>query len=81
MPRIAGVAAQKNTKGEITHLTIDVKKHKEFVAPILAQLGVKEKTQFEKDWERGITPEELRQNLHKRIKELWRSNCSTRNRR
>jgi hypothetical protein len=73
MPRIAGVATQKNTKGEITHITIDVKKHKEFVAPLLAQLGgVKEKTKFEKDWERGITPEELRQNLHKRIKELWK---------
>jgi hypothetical protein len=72
MPRIAGVATQKNTKGEITHLTIDVKKHKEFVAPLLAQLRVKEKTKFEKDWERGITPEELRQNLHKRIKELWK---------
>jgi hypothetical protein len=72
MPRIAGVATQKNTKGEITHITIDVNKHKEFVAPLLAQLGVKEKTKFEKDWERGITPEELRQNLHKRIKELWK---------
>ncbi len=57
MPRIAGVATQKNTKGEITHITIDVKKHKEFVAPMLAQLGVKEKTKFEKDWERGISIE------------------------
>ncbi len=60
MPRIAGVATQKNTKGEITHITIDVKKHKEFVAPMLAQLGVKEKTKFEKDWERGISIEEAR---------------------
>jgi hypothetical protein len=72
MPRIAGVATQKNTKGEITHLTINVKKHKDFVAPMLAQLGAKEKTKFEKDWERGITPEELRQNLHKRIEEIWK---------
>ncbi len=72
MARIAGVATQKNTKGEITHLTIDVKKHKEFVAPLLAQLGAKEKSKFEKNWERGITPEELRQNLHKRIKHLWK---------
>ena len=72
MPRIAGVATQKNTKGEITHLTIDVKKHKNIVAPLLEQLGVKPKSKFEADWERGITLEEFRKNLHKRTKELWK---------
>lgn len=72
MPRIAGVAAQKNTKGEITHLTIDVKKHKDFVAPLLEQLSAKPKDKFEADWERGITLEEARTNLHRRIKELWK---------
>ena len=72
MPRIAGVATQKNTKGEITHLTIDVKKHKDIVAPLLEQLGVKTKSKFEEDWEGGITLEEARTNLHRRIKELWK---------
>jgi hypothetical protein len=72
MPRIAGVATQKNTKGEITHLTIDVKKHKEFVAPMLAQLSVKEKTKFEKDWERGISIEEARKNTHDFIRKMWK---------
>jgi len=72
MPRIAGVATQKNTKGEITHLTIDVKMHKDIVAPLLEQLGAKPKSKFEEDWERGITLEEFRKNLHKRTKELWK---------
>ena len=72
MPRIAGVATQKNTKGEITHLTIDVQKHKDIVAPLMEQLAVKAKSKFEKDWERGITLEEARANLHGRIKELWK---------
>ena len=72
MPRIAGVATQKNSKGEITHLTIDVKKHKDIVAPLLEQLGVKTTSKFEKDWERGITLEEFRKNMHKRTKELWK---------
>ena len=72
MPRIAGVATQKNTKGEITHLTIDVKKHKDIVAPLLEQLGVKTKSKFEEDWERGVSLEEVRVNLHRRIKELWK---------
>ena len=72
MPRIAGVATQKNTKGEITHLTIDVKKHKDIVAPLLEQLGVTVKSKFEEDWERGVSLEEVRKNLHKRMKELWK---------
>ena len=72
MPRIAGVATQKNTKGEITHLTIEVKKHKDLVAPLLEQLGVKTTSKFEEDWERGITLEEFRKNLHKRTNELWK---------
>ena len=72
MPRIAGVATQKNTKGEITHLTINVKMHKEIVAPLLAQLGVKTTSKFEEDWQRGISLEEFRKNLHNRTKELWK---------
>jgi hypothetical protein len=72
MPRIAGVDTQKNTKGEITHLTIDVKKHKEFVVPMLAQLGVKEKTKFEKDWERGISIEEARKRSLNFIDKMWK---------
>ena len=72
MPRIAGVATQKNTKGEITHLTIDVKKHKDIVAPLMEQLAVKATSKFEEDWERGMTLEEARANLHGRIKELWK---------
>lgn len=72
MPRIAGVATQKNTKGEITHLTIDVKKHKDIVAPLLEQLGEKVKTKFDEDWERGITLEEARKNSHDFIRKMWK---------
>ena len=72
MPRIAGVATQKNTKGEITHLTIDVKKHKDIVAPLLEQLGVKFKSKFEEDWQRGVSLEEARKNSHDFIRKMWK---------
>ncbi len=72
MPRIAGVATQKNTKGEITHLTIDVKKHKDIVAPLLEQLGAKANSKFEEDWKRGITLEEARKNSHDFIRKMWK---------
>jgi hypothetical protein len=71
MPRIAGITTKKNDMGKITHVTINMQKHRKAIAPLLQQLGVIEKTQFKKDCEGAITPEELRQNLHKKIKEMW----------
>lgn len=72
MPRIAGVATQKNSKGEITHLTINVKRHKEVLAPLMLKLCPPEKTQFEKDWERGISIEEARKKSHEFIRKMWK---------
>lgn len=70
MPRIAGIATQKNIKGEITHVTINIKKHKEAITPLLRQLGIIEKSQFEKDCEKAISLEEFRQRVHAGIKNL-----------
>ena len=67
MPRIAGVITKKNIKGELTHVTIDVKKHKDSIAPFLEKLGITTKTQFQKDREGGLTIEEARARSHKAI--------------
>jgi hypothetical protein len=67
---IEGIETQTNSKGEITHLTIDVEKHKDIVAPILEQLALSEKEQFDTKWKSGISPEQLKGNLHKRIEKL-----------
>lgn len=48
MTRIAGITTQKNTKGEITHVTINVKKHQQ-VMPMLNELGIIEKLSFKKN--------------------------------
>lgn len=48
MVKKAGVQIKKNSKGEITHITIDVRKHKEAL-PFLNKIGVIE-DDFEKDW-------------------------------
>lgn len=72
MARIAGIATKKNRKGEITHVTIDVKKHRDTITPMLEQLGVIRESSFEEEWERGgITVEELRTSLYKTVDELW----------
>lgn len=53
MPRIAGVTTEKNAKGEITYVTINVKKHKETIMPFLEQIGVVEKGKFMQEFEKG----------------------------
>ena len=71
MARVAGITTQKNTKGEITHVTIDLKKRKE-VIPMLEELGVMEKTPFMQEFEKGITIEESRKRAHAKIDSLWK---------
>ena len=72
MTAIEGVETQTNNKGEITHLTIDVVKHKDVVAPLLEQLGLKTTSKFEDDWSRGISLEDARKQSHEFIKAMWK---------
>ncbi len=69
MARIAGITTQKNTKGEITHVTINVKKHQE-VMPMLNKPGIVEKTKFQIECEEGISLDELDNRLTKHIENL-----------
>ena len=73
MPRIAGVVEKKNIKGELTYVTIDVKKHRDAISPFLEKLGITTKTQFQKDREGGLTIEEARALSLAHLKTLkWR---------
>jgi hypothetical protein len=71
MGRIAGIATRKNIKGEITHVTINVQKHRELIFPMLYELGVIEKSTFEKECEQAIPLEDFRKKMHKRVKAAW----------
>ncbi len=62
MARIAGVNTQKDTKGNITHVTINTKKHPE-AAGKLKELGLMEKTQFEKDYEKAMPFDQFEEKL------------------
>lgn len=68
---IEGIETQTNQNGEITHLTLDVVKYKDILEPILEQLAHAKKEAFDKKWETGISPEQLKENLHKRIEAIW----------
>jgi|688.fasta_scaffold130700_3 hypothetical protein len=62
MARIAGVTTKKDTRGNITHVTINAKKHPEALGK-LKDLGLIEKTQFEKDYENAMTFEEFEEKI------------------
>lgn len=70
MATIAGIKTKKNIKGQLTHVTVDLKKHAA-VIPIFNELGLLPKTKFQKERESGITLEEFKSNMHKRIDDLW----------
>ena len=72
MAKIAGVTTKKDAGGNITHVTINVKKHKQAI-PVLKEMGLMEKTRFEKECEDAITLEEFRDSMKNFITELWKT--------
>ena len=73
MARIACIATKKDPSGNITHVTIDVKKHRETIMPVLEKLGVIKNTavQKENEDEKWYSVEEARALSLKHIDELW----------
>jgi hypothetical protein len=70
MAAVAGITTKKNIRGQITHITVDVRKHKE-VMPIFNEMGLVPKTTFKKECEDAISVEEFRKRVHKKLKTLW----------
>ncbi len=71
MPDVKGITTTKNEDGKITHVTIDVQEYKDVITPMLYELGVMEKTAFQKECENGISIEESRKRIHAKIDSLW----------
>jgi hypothetical protein len=70
MAAIAGITTKKNTRGQLTHVTVDLRKHKE-VIPMFNEIGLLPKTTFQIERENGITVNELKDSLLEQIDELW----------
>ncbi len=72
MPRIAGVVTEKNAKGEITFVTINVKKHRETIMPVLQKMGVVGKSDFMQEFEKGVSVKDGFKIVKKHINDLWK---------
>ncbi len=72
MAAIAGIKTKKNTRGQITHITVDVRKHKE-VIPMFNEIGLLPKTNFQEQCEKGHTADETREILLKHVRSFpWK---------
>jgi hypothetical protein len=69
MARVAGITTQKDSKGNLSKVTFDLKKHKTLIMPILEKLGAVEDP-FEKAWNdpNNMTVEELREKLLAKVR-------------
>lgn len=66
MARIAGIQIEKDSKGRPAYARINLKKHPEAVE-FLNKVGAIADDDFEREWARGLTPEEFKAEMHKRI--------------
>jgi hypothetical protein len=71
MAAIAGITTKKNLQGKLTHITVDVRKHKQVVS-MFEDIGLIHKTDFQKRCEQGIAVEEARQHSLKHIRSIWK---------
>jgi hypothetical protein len=72
--QITGIQIEKNAKGIATHIRFDLKKYGATLKPILDNLGVNDfEDDFEKDWQNGITGDQLRASVFEHLKTLpWK---------
>jgi hypothetical protein len=72
MARIAGIKIEKDAKGRPAYARFNLKKFPEALE-LLQKYGALEEDEFEKEWKRGITGDEVRKELHKHIEKLFRN--------
>ena len=70
MARVSGIKVERDTKGRPTYARFNLKKYPEALE-LLQKYGALEENEFEKEWERGITGNELMNRLQPRIKKLF----------
>lgn len=68
MARIAGITTEKDSKGNISKVTFDLKKHRAEIMPLLIKLGAVEEDDFEKEWKKAETISESLKKLKTEMK-------------
>ena len=70
--QVSGIEIEKNKKGEDAFIRIDLKKYGKQLQPFLEEIGLIE-DDFEKEWENGLTRDELSERISAYISSLpWK---------
>ncbi|MFN8236941.1 MAG: hypothetical protein U0T77_02125 [Chitinophagales bacterium] len=74
MANIAGIQIEKNSKGQNTHIRINLKKYGKQLEPFLQQIGVLPSgDEFEKEWNNSLSKDDLIKKVRKHIDTLpWK---------
>lgn len=73
MAQISGIEYEKNTKGENTHIRINLKKYGKQLQPFLEQIGIAETIDdFDEEWKNSYTSKEARAISKNRINAWWK---------
>lgn len=72
MPQIASVTTKKQDKENMAPVTIVIKKTKEIILPVTEQPIVLGKSQFDIDFENGISVEECRLKTLNYLRSIWK---------
>ncbi|MBC7390024.1 MAG: hypothetical protein H7329_12480 [Opitutaceae bacterium] len=74
MARIAGITTEKDSKGKISKVTFDLKKHRAEIMPLLIKLGAIEEDDFEKEWKKAESVSDSLEKLKSEIKKWdWKA--------
>jgi hypothetical protein len=69
--QIIGIEIEKDQQGEDAFIRIDLKKYKKQLQPFLEEVGLIE-SDFEKEWEEGLTLEEAKEKSIEKIRSWWK---------
>lgn len=72
MARIAGIKIEKDSKGRPAYARFNLKKHPEALE-LLNKIGAIEEDEFEREWNRRVSGNEVRKELHQHIDNLFSS--------
>lgn len=68
MAHVTGIRFERDNQGVKRYIRIDLKKHGKEIEPFLKKLNIESDEQFELDWEKSLTPDQFKSQMHLRIK-------------
>ena len=72
MSEVSGIELEKDAAGNNSYVRIDLKKYGDMINPILQRLGVNlsdsNLDEFERDWNKGLSIEEFRQDAKQELR-------------